>query len=68
MLVVVANAGVDRNPARLHGLRQLAHQIDLQEPVFKRRACHLDVVGEVEFAPELTSRDALEQVLVITEL
>jgi hypothetical protein len=68
LLVVVANAGVDRNPARLHSLRQLAHQIDLQEPVFKRRACHLDVVGEVKFAPERTSRDALEQVLVITIL
>src|SRR5712672_4311480 len=66
LLVVVASAGVDRNPARLHGLRQLAHQIDLQEPVFKRRACHLDVVGEVELASERTSRDAMEQVLVIT--
>src|SRR5882762_5888246 len=68
LLVVVANAGVDRNPARLHSLRQLAHQIDLQEPVFQRRACDLDVVGEVELAPERASRDALEQVLVITVL
>src|ERR1700730_5849251 len=68
LLVVVAIAGVDRNPARLHGLRQLAHQLDLQEPVFKRRACHLDIVGEVELAPERTSRDALEQVVVITVL
>src|SRR5216683_7833846 len=68
LLVVVANAGVDRNPARLHGLRQFTHQLDLQEPVFKRCACDLDVVGEVELAPERTSRDALEQVLVITVL
>src|SRR5260370_19814765 len=68
LLAVVAIAGVDRNPARLHGLRQLAHQLDLQEPVFKRRACHLDIVGEVELAPERTSRDALEQVVVITVL
>ena len=55
LLVVVAIAGVDRNPARLHGLRQLAHQLDLQEPVFKRCACDLDVVGEVELASERTS-------------
>src|SRR5258708_3223379 len=68
LLVVVAIAGVDRNPARLHGLRQLAHQLDLQEPVFKRRACHLDIVGEVELAPERTSRDGLEQVVVIAVL
>src|SRR3984893_17643801 len=55
LLVVVAIAGVHRNPARLHGLRQFAHQLDLQEPVFKRCACNLDVVGEVELAPERTS-------------
>jgi hypothetical protein len=54
LLVVVANAGVDRNPARLHGLRQFPHQIDLQEPVFKRCACDLGVVGEL-MAPERTS-------------
>src|SRR5882724_10919908 len=68
LLVVVASAGVDRNPARLHGLRQLTHQLDLQEPVFQRCACDLDIVGEVELVPERTSRDALEQVLVITVL
>src|SRR3981081_3165105 len=56
------------NPARLHGLRQLTHQLDLQETVFQRCACDLDIVGEVELAPERTSRDALEQVLVITVL
>jgi hypothetical protein len=48
LLVVVANAGVDRNPARLHSLRQLAHQINLQEPVFKRRAYRLDVVSKLD--------------------
>src|ERR1700682_2698768 len=65
LLEIAANVGVDRNPARLHGLRQLAHQLDLQEPVFKRRACYLDVIGEVKFAPGRTCRDALEEVLVI---
>src|SRR5207253_6114804 len=37
-------AGFDRDPAWLHRFRHLAHQVDLQKPVLKRGALHLDVV------------------------
>src|SRR5215204_2806793 len=66
LLVVVA--GVDLDPARLHGFRHLAHEVDLQQSAVERGALHLDVVGQVELAPERTRRDALVEVLVIALL
>ena len=58
-------AGIDRNLTRLHRLGELPHQIDLQKSALERGALHLDVVGEVEDAPERTCRDAMVEVLVL---
>src|SRR5712672_4849966 len=49
----------DRDRPRLHGLRDLAHEVDVQEPV--RQACALDrdMVGELEATLEGPLGDAL---------
>ena len=43
---------LDGDPARLHRLRQLALEVDLQDAVGQRRTDDLDVVGEAEAALE----------------
>ena len=42
----------NRNPARLHGLRDFADQFDLQQAVVKGRALNLDVVRQTELPLE----------------
>ena len=49
---------VDRDGARLRGLRDLAYEVDMQESVLEARALHLDVVGELEAALEGARGDA----------
>src|SRR4051794_7867537 len=41
---VRSGRAVDRNPARLHGLRDLAHQFDLQQAVVECGSFDLDIV------------------------
>ena len=38
----------DGDRPRLHGLGNLAHELDVQEPVLQARALDLDIVGELE--------------------
>jgi hypothetical protein len=38
----------DRDRPRLHGLWDLAHEVDVQEPVRPARAVDLNIVGELE--------------------
>ena len=66
LVVLAGDAGLDLDPARLHGFRQLSYQVDVQQPILERCAFHLDVVGEIELAPERTAGDALVEVRVIT--
>ena len=54
LLALGGEAGFDRDPAWLHRLRHLTHQVDLQKPVLERGALHLDVVGQAELTPERT--------------
>src|ERR1700732_2176052 len=49
----------DRDRPRLHGLRNLAHELDVQEPVLQARALDLDIVGELEATLEGSRGDAL---------
>jgi hypothetical protein len=51
-------ADADFDPARLHGLGHLAHQIELQQPVLERRAFDLNVVGKAEVTLERTGRSS----------
>src|SRR3954452_8978056 len=55
----------NRDPARLHCLRNLADQFNLQQAVIKRRALDLDIIGQVELALERPGRDALIQELAL---
>src|SRR3977135_1037307 len=48
----------DGDRPRLHGLRDLAHEVDVQEPVRQARAPDLHIVGEVEDTPERPPRHA----------
>src|ERR1700730_11143259 len=53
----------DRDRPGLHRLRNLAHEVDVQEPVLQDRALDLDMVGELEATLEGPRGDALvEQV------
>src|SRR5207244_4802908 len=38
----------DRDRPRLHGLRNLAHEVDMQEPVLQARSLDLDIIGQLE--------------------
>ena len=58
-------AVADRNLARLFRLRNLAHEIDVQEPVLERRALDVDVVGELENTLEGARGDALIEHLAV---
>jgi hypothetical protein len=62
-LVVVT--GPDGDPARLHCLRHLPDQVDLQQTGIEGSPLHLDVIGEVENPPERTGRDPLVEILVL---
>src|ERR1044072_5231636 len=59
LLVVVPARGTDRDPARLHRLRNLAYQLDLQQAVLEGGAIYLNVVGQAEGAAARPRRDAL---------
>ena len=63
-VVHLANLSLARRDLdRLHDLLGLGpRQIDMQQPVFHRRAVHLDPVGQNEAALELAGRDAAMQV------
>src|SRR5262245_54408221 len=52
-------AVADRDLARLHRLRDLADEVDMEEAVLERRAPDLDVLGELKDALECARRDAL---------
>src|SRR5580700_3991736 len=49
----------DRDRPRLHGLWDLAHQVDVQEPVLEAGTLDLHVVGELEATFEVPGGDAL---------
>ena len=55
---------LDLDPARLHLLGHLAHQLDRQQPISDAGTRHLDVVGELEAALERAGGDAAVQVLL----
>src|SRR5262249_1621101 len=50
---------VDRHAPRLHGLGDLAHEVDVEQPILEGSALDLDVVGELEAALESPRSDAL---------
>src|SRR4051812_32368986 len=58
-------AGIDRDPAWLHRLRNLPHQIDLEQSALERGALYLHIISEVEHPPERTRRDTLIKILVL---
>ena len=62
LLVVVA--GADGDPTRLHRLRHLPDQVDLQKTGIKGGPLNLDVVSQVENPPEGSRRDALVKILM----
>lgn len=49
----------DWDRPRLHRLRNLAHKVDVQEPVLQARPLYLDMVGELEATLEGPRGDAL---------
>src|SRR6266566_3777415 len=49
----------DRDRPRLHRLRNLAHEVNVQEPVLQTRAFDLDMVGELEATLEGPRGDPL---------
>src|ERR1043165_3171765 len=61
LLVVVAARFADRDLPRLHRLRNLAYQLDLQQAVLDVRTLHLHMIGEAEGALEGAGGDALIQ-------
>src|SRR3990170_7806099 len=57
-LLGLVGLGGDWDGARLHGLRQLAYEIDMQQTVLEHRALHHDMIGELEPALEAPRSDA----------
>src|SRR5215470_11449790 len=49
----------DADGTRLHGFRNLAHQVDMQEAVLQFCSLNLDEVRNPEYALERPCRDAL---------
>jgi hypothetical protein len=58
MLHVVGGGAVDGNPARLHGLGNLANQLDPKQSVIERGVLDLDVVRKVELPFETAGRNS----------
>jgi hypothetical protein len=42
-----------RDPAGFHGLRNFASKIDAEKAIFKRRVLDLDIICQIELAPEV---------------
>src|SRR5712671_7622374 len=55
----------DLDGPRLHRLRYLAHQVDMQQAVVEARAGHLDVVGEAEAPLERAPGNAAVQIAAV---
>jgi hypothetical protein len=55
----------DPNSARLHGFRNLAHEIDLEQAVLERSCLNLDMVGKAEVPLEAARGDALENIVFL---
>jgi hypothetical protein len=55
----------DLDSARLHGFRNLAHEIDLEQAVLERSCLNLDMVGKAEVPLEAARGDALENVVFL---
>jgi hypothetical protein len=49
----------DRDRPGLHRLRDLAREVDVQEPVLQARALDLHIVGELEITLEVSRGDTL---------
>ena len=65
MDVARGRRAVDGDPPRLHGLGDLANQLDLEQAVVEGRVLHLHVVRQVELPFEMPGRDAPVQELAI---
>src|SRR5262245_53951698 len=61
-------AVADGDAARLQALRDIAHEVDMQQTVLELGALHLDVVGELEAALEGSGGDAAVQELALLVL
>ncbi len=53
---------IDGDLVRLERFRHFAHQVEMQQPVFEARTCHLDVIGKLETALERARGDAVMQI------
>src|SRR6266481_4328859 len=54
----------DADGTRLHGFRDVAHQVDMQEAMLQFCSLHLDEVRKPEYALERPCRDALIETLL----
>src|SRR4051812_35192938 len=63
---LLRRAAVDRDLAGLLGFRDLADEIDVQEPVLQRRAGNLDAIGKLEAALERPGGDTLIEHFALT--
>src|ERR1044072_3009896 len=61
LLVVVSARGADRDPARLHRVRNLAYQLALQQAVLDVPTLRLHMIGQAEGPLEGAGGDALVQ-------
>src|ERR1700716_8890 len=61
-------AALDLDPARLHGLRQMPLEVELQQAVLERRTFDLDIVREVEAPLERPARNAAVEIVGLTLL
>jgi hypothetical protein len=55
----------DLDPALLHGFRNLAHEINLQQAVLERSSLNLNMVGKAEVPLEAARGDALENIVFL---
>src|SRR6516162_10883020 len=58
-------SAADLDLARLGGLGNLMHEVDMQHAILKRRADDFDVVGEAEAPLESAPRDAAVQIAAL---
>src|SRR6059036_1243259 len=61
-------AGLDLDALRLNRLRQLAHEVDLQEPVLKRSLLDLDEISETEAPLEITAGNTAIEIIALAGL
>jgi len=61
-------AAANLDTAKLHSLRDMADEVDVQKPIFKSRPIHFDMVFQTHTKLERPFRDGMVKIFLLGDL